>query len=166
MSEESTETIPAAPAEPGEVDTAAAVTQLRGQQNFGLAVLAGLAAALVGAVVWALFAYATGMELGLIVIAIGALIGFVIRKVGRGVDPAFGILGAACAAISWALGTILSDVAFLAKQAGTPFLDVLTGLGVSASISFAISHADVMDFVFLAIALWEGYKFSYHRFRA
>jgi len=87
------------------------------------------------------------------------VIGYAIRTVGHGV------LGAGCAAISWALGTVFSDVAFLAQQAGRPYLDVLGDLGLGQSVSFAISNLQTMDFVFLAIALWEGWKFSHLRFR-
>lgn len=143
-----------------------ALEQLRARQNLALAVPAGVAAALLGAVLWAAFSYATGYELGLVVIAIGAVIGYAIRTVGHGVDPIFGVVGAACAAISWALGTVLSDVAFLAQEAGRSYFDVLGLLGIGQSVQFAIDNIQTMDFVFLAIALWEGWKFSHLRLRS
>jgi hypothetical protein len=132
-------------------------------ERFGLAVPAGLAAALIGAILWAVFVYVTEYQLGLVVVLIGALIGYVIRIVGRGTRPAFGILGAICAAFAWALGTVLTDVAFLAQGAGRPFLEVLNLLGAEETMSLAFQSADVMDIVFLGIAVWEGYKFSFHR---
>lgn len=144
---------------PTEVRTT--VADLRDRQNFALAVPAGLAAAVIGAVLWALFVYLTEMKLGLIVVAIGALVGYAIRKAGRGVDPQFGYLGGACAALGWALGTILCDVAFIAKDAGRPFFDVLAAIGMSESVSLAFRAADAMDLLFLAIAVWEGYKLSF-----
>jgi hypothetical protein len=137
--------------------------QLRSRQNLALAVAAGLAAAVLGAILWAAVSYVTGYELGLVVIAIGALIGYAVRTAGHGVDPIFGVVGAGCAAIAWAIGTVLSDVAFLAEGAGRPYFEVLGLLGIGPSIQFAIDNIEAMDFVFLAIALWEGWKFSHLR---
>ena len=144
----------------------AAIEQLRARQNLPMGILAGFVAALLGAAIWTAFSYFTGYELGLVVILIGAVIGYAIRNVGHGVDPVFGIVGAGCAAISWALGTIFSDVAFLAQAAGRPFLEVLSELGFAESASFAFSNIETMDFVFLAIALWEGWRFSHLRLRS
>lgn len=134
---------------------------LRSKQNFARAVPAGIAAAIVGAVLWALFVYLTQIKLGLVVVAVGALVGYAIRRAGQGVDKQFGILGGACAAFGWALGTVLCDVAFLAKNVDRPFFDVLASLGIGESVSLAFRAADAMDALFLAIAVWEGYKLSF-----
>ncbi len=139
------------------------VAHLRARQNLPLAIVAGLGAAFVGAVLWAAVAYVTGYELGLVVIAIGILIGYAVRNIGHGVDPVFGVVGAACAAVAWAIGTVLSDVAFLADEAQRSYFEVLGVLGVGQSVQFAIDNLQVMDFVFLAIALWEGWRFSHLR---
>jgi hypothetical protein len=139
------------------------LAQLRARQNFALAIPAGLAAAVVGAVLWAVFVYATDTKLGLIAVAIGALVGYAIRKVGRGIDPQFSMLGAVCAAIGWALGMILCDLAFLAKEAGRSFFDVVSALGAGQSLQLMIQAGDAMDLLFLAIAVWEGWKLSRHR---
>lgn len=155
----------AAADEPAGLTREDAIEQLRARQNLPLGIVAGLAAALVGAAIWTAFSYFTGYELGLVVIAIGAIIGYAIRTVGHGVDPVFGVVGAGCAAVSWAIGTVLSQVAFLAQQAGRPFFEALNLLGVDRSIQFAIDNIQGMDFLFLAIALWEGWKFSHLRLR-
>lgn len=136
------------------------LAQARARQNFALAVPAGLAAAVVGATLWAVFVYATGTELGLIAVAVGALVGLAIRKIGNGIDIQFAILGAVCAAFGWALGMILCDLAFLAKEAGRPFLDVASTLGIGDSISLMFQAGSPMDLLFLAIAVWEGWKLS------
>jgi len=138
-----------------------AIEHLRTQQNFALAVPAGLAAAAVGAVLWAVVTYVSGMELGLVAIAVGALVGLAIRKVGRGLDQQFGFLGAGCAALGWALGMILSDLAFAAKAVDRPITDVAATLGAGQTVTLAVQGADAMDLLFLAIAVWEGYKLSF-----
>jgi hypothetical protein len=137
------------------------IATLRARQNIPLAVAAGLVAAIIGAGLWAAVVYFTGMELGLIAIAVGALVGYAIREAGQGVDKAFGILGGLCAALGWALGTLLGDEALLAKEVGKPIWTVMTHLGPGEAISFAMRAADTMDLVFLAIAVYEGYRLSF-----
>ena len=132
-------------------------------ERFALAMPAALAAATVGAVLWALFTYWTGTALGLVAIAIGALVGLTVRAVGRGRSQRFGVLGGAAAALGWALGTVLCDIAFAANAAGLPFATVLTRLGVGDIARLATGAADAMDLLLLAIAVWEGYKLSFRR---
>ena len=128
--------------------------------RMGLAVAAGIAAAIVGAILWAVFVYVTNMELGLVAIAVGALVGISVREAGRSSHNSFGIIGAVCAAFGWALGTVMCDVAILAKQAGAPFSDVISRIGASGTVTLAIGSSDAIDLLFLAIAVWEGYKFA------
>jgi len=128
--------------------------------NFALATVAGLAAAAFGAILWAVFVYLTHMELGLIAIALGALVGIAIQRAGRGSDMKFRLLGAACAALGWGLGMVLSTLALLAEEAGQPFLDVVARVGLGTGISLATKTSEAIDLLFLAIAVWEGYKLS------
>jgi hypothetical protein len=137
------------------------VAQLKAQQNFGLAIPAGVAAAIVGAAVWAGVTFATETKIGLIAVAVGALVGYAIRAAGKGLEAKFGLLGAICAAFGWGLGTVLSDVAFLAHHVNRPFLDVLVQLDPGKVLALASQLADPMDLLFLGIAVYEGYKFSF-----
>ena len=131
--------------------------------NFALAVPAGIAAALAGAALWAVFTYLTNYELGLIAIALGALVGIAIQKAGNGQDRRFQILGAACAALGCLLGILLSDVAFASKEWNMPFFQVLSQLGAGGSVQLAFQAGEAMDLLFVAIAVWEGFKFSVRR---
>jgi hypothetical protein len=142
-------------------ETMPTLEQIHAGQNFARAVPVAILAAIGGAFLWAVFGYVTGMSLGLIAIALGAGVGYAVRYVGRGVDPKFGYLGAAASAFGWALGTWMGDVALLAKEVGRPFLDVFAGLGVSDSVAFAFRASNLMDLLFLAIAVYEGYRFSF-----
>jgi hypothetical protein len=135
-----------------------AMEQIRSRQNFGLAVVAGLGAAIVGAVLWAVVVYVTNYEIGLIAVAVGAVVGLAVRQTGQGADQKFGILGAACAALGWGLGTVLGDVALAAGQLGLPFGETLTTVDLMALVS---TLASPMDLLFLGIAVFEGYKLSF-----
>src|SRR5262245_137107 len=83
------------------------IEDIRRAQRFPLAVVAGIGAALVGAVLWAAVTVATDTELGLMAIVLGFLVGRAIREAGRGIDTKFGILGAACALGGCLLGNLL-----------------------------------------------------------
>ena len=61
----------------------AANAAIRAQQNFGLAAAAGLGAALVGAIAWAIVTVITQMELGLMAIAVGYIVGQTIKETCR-----------------------------------------------------------------------------------
>lgn len=150
--------------EPPEFETMShdeAIAQLRAQQNFPLAIGAGLAAAVVGAVLWAVVVYATGYSTGLMAIVVGALVGYAVRTAGKGVDQQFGILGAVLAALGWALGTALADIAMLAHEGHVEATALAAELGVSGTAQLFMAAADPMDLLFLTIAVWEGYKFAF-----
>jgi hypothetical protein len=141
-----------------------AIAHLRSQQNFAMAIPAGIVAAIVGAVLWAVVVYVSGYALGLMAIVVGALVGYAVRIAGKGVDQKFGVLGAACGALGWALGTALADIAMLAKLENLPFSETVSRLGMDGSLSLLMEAGDVMDIVFLGIAMYEGYKFAFrHR---
>ena len=129
-------------------------------ENFARAVPAAILAAILGAIIWAAVGYFSGMSLGLIAILVGAMVGYAVRRVGKGVDRKFGFLGGALAAFGWALGTWLCDIALLAKEVGRPVLDVFASVGLTNSVTFAFRAADAMDLLFLAIAVYEGYRFA------
>lgn len=143
-----------------------AIEHLRARQNLGLAVAAGLGGALFGALLWAAIVYVTEMELGLVAIALGALVGYAVRAAGNGVDPIFSVIGAACAALGWGVGTVLGDIAILAKVGNQPFLDTATSLGLGGSMSLAMEASDPIQLLFLAIAVYEGWKFARHQIGA
>jgi len=128
--------------------------------NFALATVAGLAAAALGAILWAVFVYLTHMELGLVAIALGALVGIAIQRAGRGSDMKVRLLGGACAALGWGFGMVLSALALLAEEAGQPFLDVVARVELGTGITLATQTSEAIDLLFLAIAVWEGYKLS------
>lgn len=134
---------------------------LRARQRPALAVAAGLGAAAVGAVGWALFTYLTGTELGLVAVAVGALVGTAVRRAGRGVDPIFGVIGGACAALGWAAGTLLTVAAMICKEFGVPLGDVLARVGLNEMLAAAVRDGGVLDILFLGIAVWEGWRLSF-----
>jgi hypothetical protein len=137
------------------------VGKILSEQNFSRAVPAGIGAALLGAVAWAVVTVATEMQLGLMAIAVGYLVGRAIRAVGHGVEPKFGYLGAACAFLGCVVGNVLSDIAFYAKIRHIGLVEALGDLDLALLTKLVSTFSQTMDLFFYAIAIYEGYKFSF-----
>ena len=134
---------------------------IRREQNFGLATAAGIVAALIGGVLWAVVTVVTKTELGLMAIGVGFLVGRAIRTAGQGIDPKFGYLGALCALAGCVLGNLLSDVAFYADLMKIGLPQAFASLSVDLLTKLVSGFFKPMDLLFYAIAIYEGYKFSF-----
>ncbi len=133
------------------------VTAPQESGNLALAVVAGLVAAVVGAVLWALLASATHLKIGYAAIGVGYLVGLAMRSAGKGHSPVFGYVGAVLALLGCVAGDILSDCSILATQAHKPLTDVLAMM--SPSFAFALLQAGFqpLDALFYIIAAMAGY---------
>lgn len=128
--------------------------------NLGLGIAGGVAAAVAGAGIWAAVTVATNMELGIMAIAVGFIVGYAIRTLGKGADRMFGIAGAVCALFGCVLGNLLSAIAFYAQAKGLPFFHVLTGSNFDFLEQLMSAFFQPMDLLFYGIAVYEGFKFS------
>jgi hypothetical protein len=138
-----------------------AIAKLRSAQNFNLAILAGIGAALGGSVLWAIVTVTTQMQLGLMAIAVGYLVGQAIKVTGKGIDKKFGYLGAACSLLGCVLGNTLSAVSFYAQANHLGAAEILNSLDIDFITKLMMSFSQPMDLLFYAIGIYEGYKFSF-----
>ena len=60
---------------------------LRTEQDFTKAILAGAVAAIIGAALWGLITSLTGYQIGYMALGVGFLVGMAIRYAGKGIDP-------------------------------------------------------------------------------
>ena len=132
-------------------------------ENFPLAIAAGIGAAVAGAVIWAVVTVVTQMELGIIAVAIGYVVGQAIRATGHGRSQMFGILGAVCGLLGCLAGNLLSDLAFYAQAMHITYMDTFGRLSVPLIQGLFTARFSPMDLIFYAIAVYEGYRFSFHR---
>ena len=132
-------------------------------ENFPLAVAAGVGTAVIGAGLWAAVTVATQMELGIMAVAVGYAVGQAIRVTGHGRSQKFGILGAVCGLIGCVLGNLLSAVVFFAQYKHMEVTDVLSHATPGFLLSLMKEFTQVLDVVFYAIAIYEGYRFSFDR---
>jgi len=134
-------------------------------ENFPLAAAAGLGGAVLGAALWAAFTVTTGIKLGAIAIAVGALIGFAIRAVPHAQTWHYRMLGAVCGVVGWLFGTMASDLAAVARVKHTDLLTIMIATPPMTVIDLVIRLFTPMDVVFFAITVYEAAKFAILRRR-
>ena len=151
----------AAPVEP--MVDASTWEQMRREQKLGKAAVAGAAAALISASIWAAVTVATEYQIGWMAVGVGALVGLVVRRAGNGVEPKFGLMAAALALVGCVGGNLLAAVGFFAKYAGVSFFAVLGGLDATIAADLLAETFAPMDVLFYAIAVFEAFKLSFQR---
>jgi len=135
------------------------ITVAETQDNFPLAIAAGIGTAVVGAVIWAVIAAVTEHTFGLVAILIGYLVGMAIQKLGKGRDVKYSVLGAICALLGSVVGNVAGIVAMFAVAKGYTTSEVLSILDVDRVTQIA-TDVDVMTLVIYGIATYEGWRFS------
>ncbi len=140
-----------------------ALQLLRSEQNLVLGVVGGAVAAAVGAAGWAAVAAATGYQLGIVAVAIGLLVGWTVRALGKGVDRQFGVAGGILALGGCVLGNLLAVCAIVAAQEGLPLREVLDRLDAASAGRLLAASFRPGDLVFYAIAVYEGYRLSFRQ---
>ncbi len=137
-----------------------ALQSLLGEENFGLAVVAGLVGALVSAVAWAGITVATGYQIGIAAIGVGYIVAAAVRIAGKGLTSRFSILGAGMALLGCVLGNLFTLIYFGAEESGMTIMELLSLINVAALPALVIDTFSGMDLVFYGIAVYEGYKLS------
>lgn len=141
------------------------LTQARNEQNLPLAIVAGAAAALIGALLWALITVLTNYQIGFMALGVGFLVGQAVRKFGKGIDTIYGATGAFLALLGCIGGNLLTACVIYARQEHTDILTVTLAvlLNPQASIALLVATFQLMDLLFYALGVYEGYKFSFRQ---
>lgn len=128
--------------------------------NLPLGILAGGIAALIGAALWAIITVTTEYQIGFMAVGVGYLVGAAVGKFGHGQTNTFRIAGAALALAGCVLGNFFTIIGFVSARQGLGFFEMLTHIDYTAIPGVMASAASPMDFLFYAIAIYEGYKLS------
>ena len=96
-------------------------------------------------------------------IAIGFLVGYSVRALGRGVEVIFGYVGAVFALLGCLEGNLLSSVGFISIQESMSYFEVLSRLHLEIIIDIYKETFSPIDLLFYGIAIYEGYRFSFQR---
>lgn len=133
------------------------------EQNLPFAIISGIAAALVAAVLWAVVTVATQYQIGFMAIVVGLMVGYTIRYTGKGIDKTFGIIGAALALFGCVLGNFLSLIGFFANAEGLGYMEAMGMIDFALVPEIMIETFNPMDLLFYGLAVYEGYQFSFRK---
>lgn len=122
--------------------------------------MAGITAAIIGAVLWALITVATEYQIGWMAVGVGYLVGYAVRIAGKGIDKSFGITGALLALFGCILGNIFTIYMFIFKEYGGPVISVFLQIDLAAILIMLTETFNPIDLLFYAIAIVEGYRLS------
>ena len=166
MTEASGPPEPAGAPVPDPAIVAQTIARLRDEQDFNLGLAAGLVAALIGAALWAGITIVTKYQIGWMAVGVGFLVGFAVRRFGRGIEPRFGYLGAALALVGCGLGNLFAVLGIVAGQESVSFFSLLGQVRWTAVPRIMAATFNPMDVLFYGIALYEGYKLSFRQLTA
>lgn len=137
--------------------------EIRDNQNLTFGVIGGIAAAVVGATVWAIVTALINYQIGWMAVGVGFLVGFAVRRFGKGIDTSFGIAGAALSLLGCLAGNLLTVCIVVSRQQSIALLDVLSRLNPEIAVELMKVTFSPMDLLFYGIAVYEGYRFSFRR---
>jgi len=131
-------------------------------QSIPFAILGGLMASIVGAVIWAAITTATGYQIGFMAIGIGLLVGYAVNFFGKGMTMPFAVIGAFFALFGCLLGNFLTILFAFSQVEDSSILVVLVAFVTSPSLVFEMMKETFspIDLLFYGIAVYEGYRFS------
>ncbi len=141
------------------------VAELQAQQSLMGAIGGGFISSIAGAVIWAVVTVLTKYQIGWMAVGVGFLVGLAIRKYGKGLTPLYGVIGAVLSLFGCLLGNILSLGGFLAEKQGLPVMhaELMLLINPAAVAELLTATFDPRDVLFYAIAVYEGYRFSFRQ---
>jgi hypothetical protein len=136
---------------------------IRSNQNLAMGIVAGAAAAILGALTWGGLTFAIERQFGWMAIGVGLLVGFAVRRFGQGVDMVYGIVGAVLSLLGCVMGNLFTSCIVIADQEGVAISQVVAALNPSVIGQILTATFHPMDILFYAIAVYEGYRFSFRQ---
>lgn len=130
------------------------------EQNFTMGLVGGIAAAVVGAVIWALITVTTNYQIGWMAVGVGFLVGYAVRMLGKGSDQKFGAAGAVIALLGCVAGNLLTVLIVVSRQENIGLTALFAGLTPALVVELLKETFQPMDLLFYGIAVYEAYKFS------
>ena len=136
--------------------------KLRLEQNFKAAIIYGFIASILGAMLWAFITVELNYQHTFIAIIIGIIVGFAVRKTGRGFENKFKIAGAAIAVFGVLLGNLLAIIGLASVELNMGFFETMTHIDYVELIKFYILEVfDFYDALFYLGAIISGFQLSY-----
>jgi len=140
------------------------IEKIQSEQSLTRAIWSGLIIGVIGAFIWGLITVALNMQIGIMGIALGALVGITIRFFGKGMNPSFGIAGAIIAVASCFLGNFFSIIGYISNYENLGFLETILLFDYTQLIPVMTESFGLMDILFYLIAASAGFKYSFRQY--
>lgn len=134
--------------------------EMSDNQNLVFGMAAGVAAALVSALLWAVVSASTNYQIGWMAVGVGVLVGLAIRWAGKGVDNSFGIAGSVISLLGCVLGNFLTAVVIVSRQESIPVMEILSRVNPEVFMALTKDTFQPIDLLFYGLAIYTGYKYS------
>jgi hypothetical protein len=125
--------------------------------NILIGVIAGILASLIGTILYALYPFLFGIQINLLAIGVGFIIGIAINKFAGGRSPMLGVVGAFLSLISCVVGDVLSAIAIYSYQNSVPFFEILSRLNLSSPTEILPQIIGIENILFYIPAILIGY---------
>ncbi|NOX24240.1 MAG: hypothetical protein GXP36_14275 [Actinobacteria bacterium] len=135
---------------------------LQSQENTTAGFVAGALAAVIGAVAWAILVVVTELQIGIVAIGIGALVGFAVARFGKGIDKSFGIMAGVLALLGVAFGNVLGVAAFAADGIAEIPNVLFDRLGPGGWVE-VLTALQPLDFLFYGFAAYYAFQSAQRR---
>lgn len=141
------------------------INRLKEEQNLALAVIAGGAAALVGAMLWAALTVITDYQIGIAAIGVGLLVGFVIRLAGKGFDRVYGITAGILSFLGIIAGNIFTFWFLLSRELNISLFETIYELALDPllNLQYLVGTFTLIDLVFYALAIYYAYRTAFRK---
>ncbi len=130
------------------------------KNNLVLALVAGFAASVIGAALWAGIAVVSGFQIGFVAIGIGALTGFAVQFAGKGDSVIFSAVAAAFGVFGCLLGNIFTVIGTVFKMGTLGFMQTLQEIPYGEMVGLLISSSSPVDLLFYGFAGYFGWKYA------
>ena len=137
--------------------------ELQADQNLSFGIVGGIVGAAIGATIWAIITAVTNFQIGWMAVGVGILVGYAVRISGKGLDKTFGVVGAVLSILGCVVGNLLTACIIISTHQHIPVLQLLSRLNPEIVIEIMKATFNPMDLLFYAIAVYEGYRFSFRR---
>jgi hypothetical protein len=132
-------------------------------ENLLFGIVGGILAAGIGAIIWALITYWTKFQIGWMAVGLGLLVGFAIRFLGKGESIKFGIIGAILALLGCLAGNVLTTCIWASREYDVSIFKIISVVDFQLIVDILKETFSPIDLIFYAIAIYEGYKFSFKK---
>lgn len=123
-------------------------------------VVAGILAAFIATIIYALYPFLFGIQLSFLAIGVGFIVGFAISKFSGGKSHILGIVGASLSLASCVMGDVLSTIAIYSYQNNAPFFEILATINFSTITSILPQIVGIENVLFYLLAMLIGYALS------